>query len=175
MYTQDYDGRMPYYPYDGDASPGVMGKVFPYVKNPQVFLCPSSKLNPPYSAAMTNYYSSTYGLPAAYDVQGYLAALTNLSFGGTAVIIMDAIPEPAVTCLVAETAYMPPNTNLRGFDRFTATNLDSTGFNGVAVLNRHFDGSNYAFMDGHVKWLKESTMRVPHAQNTTIKFYWTKP
>ncbi len=175
MYTQDYDGRMPYYPYDDDESPGVMGKVFPYVKNSQLFQCPSSKLNPPASSNMKNYFASTYGLPAVYDVQGYIAALTNLSFGGTAVVIMDAVPEPAITCMVAETAYVAPNTSKVGFDRFAATNLDSASFNGNAILDRHFEGSNFAYMDGHVKWLKESTVRIPHAQNTSIKFYWAKP
>ena len=28
--------------------------------------------------------------------------------------------------------------------------------NGVASLKRHNDGANYAFVDGHAKWLKPS-------------------
>lgn len=174
MYTQDYDGRMPYYPYDADESPGVMGKVFPYVKNEQLFVCPSSRLTPPASPGMKHYFASTYGLPAVYDVMGYTAALTNLAFGGSTVVIMDSIPEPAITCLVAETAFLPPNTSKVGFDRFSALDLSSSSFNGITVLDRHFEGSNFAYMDGHVKWLKESAVRVPHAQNKSIRFYWPR-
>jgi len=84
---------------------------------------------------------------------------------------MDAIPEPAITCLMAETinTASPPTT---GYDRFWAADLAHNRFGGFAALERHFDGSNYAFMDGHAKWLKEETVRVPHADNTAIKFYW---
>lgn len=175
MYSQDYDGLLPYYPYDTDESPGVMGKVYPYVKNAQVFHCPSSNLAPPASADMKSYFSSEYGLPAVYAVQNNMAALINLNFGGTSITQMDAIPEPAMTCLVAETkiSWGAPYDKY-GFDRFNATDLNDTGFVGVPVLDRHFDGSNYAYMDGHVKWLKKETVRVPHAQNKAIVFYWTR-
>jgi prepilin-type N-terminal cleavage/methylation domain-containing protein/prepilin-type processing-associated H-X9-DG protein len=169
QYTQDYDGLMPFYPYDV----GVMNKVYPYVKSVEVFRCPSSNLNPPPSVEMGNYYSSEYGLPAVYAVQDNMAALINLAFGGTSVTQMDAIQEPAITCLVAETEYVNPAYKY-GFDRFDARDLTSTGFNGIARLDRHFGGSNYAFMDGHVKWLKKETVEVPRAQNKAIIFYWAK-
>lgn len=173
QYAQDYDGLLPYYPYDGDESPSVMGKVYPYVKSSQVFRCPSSNLESANSPTMTNYFASEYGLPAVYAVQGNTAALTNLSFGGTSIAHMDSIPEASITCMVAESRYA--NLSYKtGFDRFRAEDVDSTSFNGVPVLNRHFEGSNYAFFDGHVKWLKEEAVRVPHAQNKAIKFYWAR-
>lgn len=187
MYAQDYDGKLPFYPYGYTDSSGstvagstaVMWYVFPYVKNEQVFICPSSDLIPPKSKDMTSYYSTEYGLPAAYVVQNKMAALQNLNFApvGTtlAVTLMDAVPEPAITCLVAETETTVSSVKgIYGFDRFNATDLTSTGYNGIPVLDRHFDGSNYAFMDGHVKWLKKETVEVPHDQNKAIIFWWPK-
>ena len=171
MYAQDYDGKLGPY---GET----MTRVFPYIKGQQVFICPSSGLtrtaefNPATSA-----YGTEYGMPTiAWNVGK--AALINQGTSGD-VTIMDAIPEPAITCLLAETkrptgAYK----DVAGSHQFRAnpapplTIVTDTGLNGAAVVDRHFDGSNYAYMDGHVKWLKKETALVPHAQNNAIKFYW---
>ena len=41
--------------------------------------------------------------------------------------------------------------------------IDGNSYSTLAtdrVLRGHFDGANYAFTDGHVKWLKETTMKM---------------
>jgi prepilin-type processing-associated H-X9-DG protein len=49
------------------------------------------------------------------------------------------------------------------------------GGHGGIVTDRHFGGSNYAFFDGHVKWLKKETAEIPHATNNAIHFYESNP
>lgn len=172
MYAQDYDGKLCYYPYDNDETPSVMGKVFPYVKSAQLFRCPSANIKVPDDPTMRERISTTYGMPGAYDVDGYMAAIINLNFNGKKIVNMDSIPEPSITCMVGETVYGDPNNRQLGMDRFEATNLAVDSYNGLLVTDRHFDGSNYAFMDGHVKWLKKDVALTPHDQNKAIKFYW---
>src|SRR5690606_13893956 len=96
--------------------------------------------------------------------------------------LLGAIPYPSLQCLLAETV---KNNNSsggkRGFDRFRAADLMNTGLVGVMAgfgtgngitPPRHFDGNNYAFADGHVKWLKHEAVAIPHADNNAIKFWW---
>jgi prepilin-type N-terminal cleavage/methylation domain-containing protein/prepilin-type processing-associated H-X9-DG protein len=166
MYAQDYDGKYPPY-----LSGSIMGAVFPYVKSNQAFICPSSNLTKTSGYnAQTSYYGTEYGTPVGSA--GNRAVMYNSASLDS--ILMDSIPEPSLTCMLAETI-RPTGTgvaNQVGFDRFRATDLTNAGLGGLPVLDRHFDGSNYAFMDGHVKWLKKEAVQVPHAQNNAIKFYW---
>jgi prepilin-type N-terminal cleavage/methylation domain-containing protein/prepilin-type processing-associated H-X9-DG protein len=171
MYAQDYDGKLSYYPYESDANPCVMEKVLPYVKSVQLFRCPSSGLRGG-DGQMKNRYGTDYGMPAVYDVSNQQAALINLNFGGSKVTLMDSIPEPSITCLLAEVYYVGDTSLRYGFDRFSALGVDDTSYSGLMQLERHFDGSNYAYMDGHVKWLKKETASIPNASNKAIKFYW---
>lgn len=96
---------------------------------------------------------------------------------------IDSIPNPVtVQCLIAKVVRASgSNLGKTGMDRFTCDSLTSTGLagivagfgnNSVTSQSRHFDGNNYAFLDGHVKWLKKETVRVPHSQNKAILFYW---
>ena len=171
MYAQDYDGKLGPY---GNA----MALIFPYVKSRQVYICPSSNLSKTtlYNPE-TSFYGTEYGMPGIYPNLGK-AAIINVSYGGD-VTLMDAIPEPAITCLLAETVRITGSlANDVGFYTFRANPTPpllittDTGFGGVVAASRHFDGSNYAFMDGHVKWLKQETALVPWANNDAIKFYW---
>jgi prepilin-type N-terminal cleavage/methylation domain-containing protein/prepilin-type processing-associated H-X9-DG protein len=180
MYTQDYDGALFPYKYQNSSNNNgsEMNMVQPYVKSTQVFRCPSSLQTYDGSSVNcstnpTHWYCSSYGFPAVALVDNRRAVLQNMSFGYTgSVIILDSIPSPSQTCLLAETKKATDTTNTWGYTRFNGTNLTATGYDGLPVLDRHLGGSNYAFVDGHVKWLKEETVEIPHAQNQAIKFYW---
>ena len=164
MYTQDYDGRFPYY-----ASGGQMAFVFPYVKNSQVFRCPSSGLVDQHDNDMSSYYSTDYGMPASYDSPSWPRAII-LNTGSPQ--LLSAIPEPSITCLLGETRYASTTHNY-GFDRFEAKTFPDKGiFNGLPEPERHLGGSNYAYVDGHVKWLKKETAIIPHDNNKAIIFWW---
>lgn len=166
MYVQDYDDRFPYY-----SGGGEMAFIFPYVKSAQVFRCPSSGLVDQHDSDMSGYYSTDYGFPASYDSPAWPRAVL-LNINGNTTQLMGAIPNPSITCLLAEDKYASSSVNY-GFDRFNAKTfpLQQT-FSGVPQPERHFGGSNYAYVDGHVKWLSSQTAEVPNAQNGAIIFCW---
>lgn len=166
MYTQDYDDRFPYY-----SGGGEMAFIFPYVKSAQVFRCPSSGLVDQHDADMSSYYSTEYGMPASYDSPAWPRAVILVPNGNTTQL-MGAVPEPSITCLLGEVKYASTTLNY-GFDRFTANTFPAKGiFNGLPQTERHLGGSNYAYIDGHVKWLKKETAEIPHADNKAIIFWW---
>jgi prepilin-type N-terminal cleavage/methylation domain-containing protein/prepilin-type processing-associated H-X9-DG protein len=169
MYTQDYDSRLPVY--EGATHTGNSGTVMPllapYVKNGQIFYCPSGRggsvspygdaLSSPYAA-----YGTHYGMPWYY--RPVRAALINLAGGGSPLMI-DEVKEPSLLCIVAETYW--PYTVGWGYGQFQANYL----IGNYTALDAHFDGSNYAYLDGHVKWLKRETVLVPNPSNKAIHFY----
>jgi prepilin-type N-terminal cleavage/methylation domain-containing protein len=76
MYSQDYDEKNPnginwYYP----GGNGWAGQAYPYVKNAQVFLCPSDSFG---SKAFSSYaYNSNNTAPTGLSVDGYSIASYN--------------------------------------------------------------------------------------------------
>ena len=126
QYTQDYDGRLLV-----EHFGHTLEVIYPYVKNNQIFRCPSAPANKSgydvvgATPATTYMYGSTYGVPYVSDWTNDSGAVAAKTF---------------------------PTIN-----NFT---------------DRHFDGSNYAFLDGHVKWVKTSVASVPFASNTTMQFYY---
>jgi len=174
MYTQDYDGKMFPYKYNNSSNNNgsEMNMLAPYLKNAQIIRCPSSEEN--YSTCPSSdpyhWYCSSYGFPTVAGSDPRRAVMMNLAWGGS-ITILDSLPLPSLTCLLAEDK-IGWNDGKTGYTKFNAYNLTSTGYDGLPVLDRHLDGSNYAFVDGHVKWLKKETAEIPHAQNQSIKFYW---
>jgi prepilin-type N-terminal cleavage/methylation domain-containing protein/prepilin-type processing-associated H-X9-DG protein len=173
MYTQDYDGKMFPYKYNaGGNTISEMSLLDPYLKNSQVIRCPSSEES--YSTCPSSnpyhWYCSSYGFPTVTGVDPRRAVLTNLQWGGS-ITILDSLPMPSLTCLLGEDK-MGWNDGKTGSTKFYAYRLDSNAYDGLPTLDRHLGGSNYAFVDGHVKWLKKEIALIPHAQNQAVKFYW---
>lgn len=180
MYSQDFDGKLLRYtaaPSETSASP--LTQVLPYIKNGQIFRCPSANLpNTTAITATTVPANGThYGLPAI----GSGSSPNTIMMPNNSQLI-DSIPVPAIQCLLAETVKdYNSSGGKRGFDRFVAWNLASGSLTGIiagfgtsngTTPPRHFDGNNYAFVDGHVKWLKHETVVIPAASNNAIKFWW---
>jgi prepilin-type N-terminal cleavage/methylation domain-containing protein len=150
MYTQDYDEVLPF-SQDGDignyaTSPKAVwiNATMPYVKNKQVWYCPSAKIHrsaPPKGDSDSNYYYNGHASGKA------LAAVT----------------QPAESILFMEWAYRTANTGLRPYpkdvcglekrgpgcpDTWHANSEwgDNHGTGDVNVRAAH-----YPFVDGHVK------------------------
>jgi prepilin-type N-terminal cleavage/methylation domain-containing protein/prepilin-type processing-associated H-X9-DG protein len=137
QYTQDYDEKYPHM--EGtDASyfatsPGNPGYALnPYIKSGQIFSCPS----------VSGDTGTTVG--TSYLWNGVLIRPTGLSIA--------AIPETAKIITTQEyiavdrTLYLRPEF-LDGSYKYWIT---------VNYNNRHFEGGNLLYADGHVKWVRQS-------------------
>lgn len=153
QYTQDYDERLPMAVTSAIASPRSFQSdyyfwgdaVQPYIKSLQVFVCPSnSSANTPIPQPATTNNKHSYSVTSSNintntpwtDVDGG-SGIAIASFNNT-----------AQTFLVGEN-----NDPARQQSHiiFPASNTTGTARIPIAV---HFDGSNWLFADGHVKFLR---------------------
>lgn len=144
MYAQDYDNTLPW----GanifwSATPGESGffaiPLEPYVKNWQIFICPS-----------VTGYGQTWRLVGYREGSyGYNMLLAYTSVGSAASLPKLARFENPTTTVLALDAYNP------WMDNFVYEYVGSGHyyFSG-AKTDWHNDGVNVAYLDGHVKWQK---------------------
>jgi prepilin-type N-terminal cleavage/methylation domain-containing protein/prepilin-type processing-associated H-X9-DG protein len=182
MYTQDYDEKLVSYAYPPpvQGDPGVYGwqvALMPYVKNTQLFVCPSatkistnsSKSCDPTYVSTTSTGAGSYGYNYAY-LGNYIR---NSSTGNLNVlndISIAAVSEVAKTVMVNEITSLagggptyPPtywgSVTTTGCD--TTTGIYNPGTKTLGDQNGkwHFDGTNTVFVDGHAKWMKYEQLR----------------
>lgn len=166
MYAEDYDGHLPVYPYGSGAMPPVA--VFPYVKSYQVFLCPSFTHET--TPNTTTSISTSYGMPWGYPP----AKSALLNQGNPAAgpgVLLSSFSQPSLICLLGESAYVYDNGHTYAYPYFRAGSPIRPPSDMTLLPSQHFDGSNYAFVDGHVKWLKKEIALTPRAQNKALLFY----
>jgi prepilin-type N-terminal cleavage/methylation domain-containing protein/prepilin-type processing-associated H-X9-DG protein len=174
QYIQDYDEKtMIASASGGSNSPAVAWTValMPYTKSRQIYVCPSA------TGSVSVAY--TYNLEVARD------ATT-----GSNPRHIASIPMAAQSPMFVEafgTTYVPPSDNVQqAIYNFWNGNGSVSGVNrrlnnpanlslgwagGTAEFDiaaaRHFDGMNYLFADGHVKWLKASYVD-PNPNNNRV-------
>ncbi len=179
MYVQDYDETFPtwarWYPArgsggDGFANPSVCTSpqspplaVYPYVKNLQLYVCPSGAVAP----------SDGYG---TYETYWRFPGPASRGYGfwdgifGRAVTTapvptrLAELKTPATTVLMGDSAHMFGGkgaliwSNVCCDGGSTTSPLDGLGAGGVPVnddtASRHNGGENFGFADGHVKWVQ---------------------
>jgi prepilin-type N-terminal cleavage/methylation domain-containing protein/prepilin-type processing-associated H-X9-DG protein len=160
MYCQDYDGKLPTYA-------GTFAGINAYVKNVGIFQCPSA---PKFTVANvsdvgTQQYASQYGMPFVTSTR-LIAAIPS---DANSRVNPDQMPEPARTCLYGETYFQGSgqfyDKNGYGFNKFNALYGSTSG--AYLKMDRHFDGSNYLFCDGHVKWIKKDAVNVGWSKSQT--------
>jgi len=143
MYTQDYDEIMvrdATAVYDFTAPDGTpihivpnsamlwMYLTYPYVKNAQIYNCPS------YS---DKWSTSGYDGSCGYGKNTYLSS-----------VAMATIDQPVQTVLITDSNYYLSDWDVRT-DPDGTTNSD----NANEPRDEHNGGSNFGFCDGHGKWL----------------------
>jgi prepilin-type N-terminal cleavage/methylation domain-containing protein len=190
MYVQDYDETFPGHNWpkgegqhslpDGRIFQGHVGwplLFYPYIKNQQVFTCPSDD-NPRdgwTDNGKSNPFKSTWGksIPLSYSENADIY-LTPLEFNGSP-LKLAAITFPSDTYWIADARWhfvgfhgMFPKWP-QGFNRirFTKQCAGLIHTDGLAVkpdhpnpglCTRHLEGNIVVFTDGHAKWLRWDRM-----------------
>jgi len=125
MYVQDYDERMPRYVHSGiNMSPQTA--VQPYMKNEQLWVCPSGFANYYYYWDNPTGTSAVTGIPGSYGYNHRLSAM-----------LLGDIVVPVETGMWAD-----------ALDRFVILYENSR----YRTNDRHNGGGNMAYVDGHAKW-----------------------
>ena len=170
QYLADYDERFPYswsdVDMDGNLTAGVdytwRVVLLPYIKNRQIYVCPSDPgqnsfvydtdeidvETPPGGGGGTVVLSAGY----AWNVVHYASGAPTPPAG----VADAAVVDPAGTILITDRAW----TDNWSFVIANSGGADTHGFirtdaGGV----RHLEGANYLFVDGHVKWLKPTSIK----------------
>lgn len=147
QYTQDYDELLPgtiKYGHDTAANYWAWPMlIMPYVKSAQIFACPSSS-SPPTSITTTPASATSYGSDPNYGMN--VATAGTSATGG---ISLASINYPSELLLMCD------NGVANGAGYYTTwydlTNTVWTTNVRVPVA-RHFNGTNVAYADGHVKF-----------------------
>lgn len=151
QYLQDYDEFFPVLE-NGCSIPsqtcsgsyGWPTLIMPYVKSSQIFVCPSDTRKP-----------VSIPVTCSYSVNEYLGCASTAL--GTAATKLSAVQQSSQVIMWTE-----DGQNSTGWDQIAITNYETT-FNGdlpqtgnasTSPNTGHFGGQNWAFVDGHVKWLK---------------------
>jgi len=145
MYYGDYDDQMmPIDCHDG-ACWQYFNPLHAYVKNAQIFQCPSYKVPPPDPNCCG---SPTYPPwnAAWYWAYGFNCKATWSSAG----LSVAGIEAPAQLAIFVDTATAMP---VRPHDACLAPN--NSQYSNLA--DRHNGGCNIGFADGHAKWLQRSS------------------
>jgi len=137
LYADDYDGTIVPASVAGPA--GYLGTCWDvtlqhHLRNQQILICMSDRKVTPYVPGRVSHPHS-YGINYAVAFVG--------GYNGSSLRIYD-IDQPAATILFME---------IEGGYRTFGMLYDNDGLERVAE-DRHGEGSNYTFLDGHAKWLR---------------------
>jgi len=163
MYVQDYD-EMFFGMLQGRRD-GVYGvepyliwpqQVYPYIKNAQIFTCPSAPNEFVYSPT-TKDYNFGYGMNYWMSYFYYYIGLAH-------------IQRPAETIWFTDCDYYNVYPT---FYLYTYPTSAAYGQNGYARLQlRHNGGVNCSFVDGHAKWFSRSAIEGDIGGPSTSKYWW---
>ncbi|GAB4463235.1 MAG: hypothetical protein OHK0029_31540 [Armatimonadaceae bacterium] len=192
MYVQDYDEAFPLTAPDGviasfttppDATPtSALGlarrqafwtsSVFPYIKNWQVYTCPSATDERSDVFGVTS--AQTNNIKFSYTLNGYLNGwrLAGSPAPARVIMISEGLGKGTMPrfgnhfplALNDSGAYMATFTPGNGTNCATAAGRYGFSFNYNRSWRVHTDGTNYSYMDGHVKYVRNPSSLSPWAR-----------
>jgi prepilin-type N-terminal cleavage/methylation domain-containing protein/prepilin-type processing-associated H-X9-DG protein len=158
MYAQDYDGMHPvmYWTpvtgYDDGVSIGgytVMTAMLPYVKNSQIFACPSIR--------PTKTYTHTNGVITRSDYQFSCFVVNGGGATNKALLSQDFAGSTGITNYPGPYTFDPANVAM--MSTYLGTYRTWVPYWYHAMPYEHNEGQNVAFGDGHAKWLQKEAFR----------------
>jgi prepilin-type N-terminal cleavage/methylation domain-containing protein/prepilin-type processing-associated H-X9-DG protein len=144
MYVQDYDESFCWAQHHPGAGRFWYEKWAPYVKNAQIFICPSKPTGIGYSGG--------YG----YNIRGQSGQATVTGWDGFGYYYLDRDTwNDTVVCLADIKA---PSESIvigdPGSNSYSAHGLYLITYSPTYLAVLHNEGGNYGFADGHAKWMK---------------------
>jgi prepilin-type N-terminal cleavage/methylation domain-containing protein/prepilin-type processing-associated H-X9-DG protein len=165
QYVQDYDEHYPLYRSNTAANTtpsnpyGFADEIQPYLKSSQIFQCPSESSAATVGAAGTAFAGQANPTAAGYTDYTYNMMLSSDNGGNfNRGLSLAALTKSSLTVMIVEDGTAPASTWDWGCGRGNACSLFPAGraFTSVSAVNRHLNGSNIVFADGHVKWYKSA-------------------
>jgi prepilin-type N-terminal cleavage/methylation domain-containing protein/prepilin-type processing-associated H-X9-DG protein len=172
MYAQDYD-ETTVMAYFGDWSPCCADRgghypwpkqLAPYVKNKGVYTCPSL------ASANWDTLKDAYGKGEQYDFPSVIGYGLNPNVAARSMAVVD---KPAETIAICETRYYSPghpsyNAAWGWYGAYPSNSAVDPGapikgqtYSHSLTANRHSEGNNIAFADGHAKWMRWDVITDP--------------
>ena len=147
MYVQDYDETFvpcsyPMYASCSGVSVLWHAVLSPYLKNTKVLVCPSSSQSPTLGYGWNYVNFGHLPCPASSMYNGYATAMASLECPAETIVVGDN----------EDYAARSSANNVFLYSTIAANLYNNTGL----IAMRHAGGGNYAFADGHVKWVAQS-------------------
>lgn len=158
MYAQDYDERFPLFGWNADpwTVPTTLywyDLIYPYVKNTQLYQCPSKA-----GTLGGGWWWRDYGYNCGWMQNRALAE----------------IPRPAEKIIVGDTwsGQWNQDPRISPGNSWDDPPGRATG-NGCSAPQRiHNDGGNFLFTDGHAKWMRPEVIYGPNGDQGTKLRWW---
>ncbi len=133
-------------------------QVMPYVKNAQMFTCPSNSGSPYVDTVPPNHdsyhgYGMNYWMTYYYYYHG-----------------LGSIQKPAETIWFTDCNFYVVYPTYYLYTYPTSTAYGQSGY--ARLQLRHNDGVNCGFIDGHAKWLNRQTIEGDIGLYTASTYWW---
>jgi len=170
MYSQDYGGKLPPAIFPGKTV-GWANGLQPYIKSYALLQCPAVDYNQKYSLmAELNRLLIDPVIPRQTRIPqanqpGFTDYWMNRNLSG---IGSEKIHNVNQVIMFGDgDGSAPQSTASYAINRLPATWLQSSD----SPAKRHLGGANYAFADGHVKWLKPGQVYYQHPSKRKADYY----
>jgi len=186
-YTQDYDEHLPL-SVQINYGNGWAGRLYPYLKNSQIFQCASDPTQTFYSSYAFNENLLRGWGGDGYGIGGLVTCLNAPSltvmcfettrnpglgintYGTDFTSVLEGVGTGTCPTGVVQCEPSPAGTGIDGpgVDHYATGYMgtvneaaaQATGYYAPFATGRHLDGSNFLMSDGHVKWLPGSAVSI---------------
>ena len=188
LYSQDYDGRLPPAILPGKTVGWAMA-LQPYMTSYPAFQCPGEKWKDDHSSSVVKAmrsFTQAKGISSQetfqpdqpgftdYWLNGNLAGVKDKDWGPFLTNDNKKVSNPEQVIILGDgdgDGKSPQSTASYSLNQLPSIWRASSD----SPVKRHMGGANYAFLDGHVKWLKpEQVSQLPTSKKRPVYTFSTK-